>query len=152
MSSRIMREFLALGNNNQNNDKMEIDESEKKENFIENNQTSLSHHKSILIPFQKQNLQNNFSKKNIPINNQENIDIYYEYLRNTSEKQDKVKKELIVESNNTSYPFNNKIDKYFIREKYEQNLEKNKKQINQKKKNQNDNIKQKILTDYFIKV
>ena len=58
-----MSEFLALGNNNQNNDKMEIDESEKKENFIENNQTSLSHHKSILIPFQKQNLQNNFSKK-----------------------------------------------------------------------------------------
>jgi len=87
-----MREFLALGNNNQNNDKMEIDESEKKENFIENNQTSLSHHKSILIPFQKQNLQNNFSKKNIPNNNQENNDIYYDYLRNTSEKQDKVKK------------------------------------------------------------
>ena len=98
----------------------------KREKFIENKQTSISYQKSILIPFQKQNLQNNFSKKNIPINNQENTDIYYEYLRNTSEKQDKVKKELIVESNNTSYPFNNKIDKYFIREKYEQNLEKNK--------------------------
>ena len=153
MSSRIMREFLALGNNNQNNDKMEIDESEKKENFLENKQTSLSYQKSILIPFQKQNLQNNFSKKNIPINNQENNDIYYEYLRNTSEKQDKVKKELIVESNNTSSPFSNKIDKYFIREKYEQNLEKNKKLNNQRKKNSNnENIKQTNLMDFFTKV
>ena len=153
MSSRIMREFLALGNNNQNNDKMEIDESEKKENFLENKLTSLSYQKSILIPFQKQNLQNNFSKKNIPINNQENIDIYYEYLRNTSEKQDKVKKELIVESNNTSSPFTYKIDKYFIREKYEQNLEKNKKLNNQRKKNSNnENIKQTNLMDFFTKV
>ena len=153
MSSRIMREFLALGNNNQNNDKMEIDESEKKENFLENKLTSLSYQKSILIPFQKQNLQNNFSKKNIPINNQENNDIYYEYLRNTSEKQDKVKKELIVESNNTSSPFTYKIDKYFIREKYEQNLEKNKKLNNQRKKNSNnENIKQTNLMDFFTKV
>jgi hypothetical protein len=153
MSSRIMREFLALGNNNQNNDKMEIDVSEKKEKFLENNQTSLSHQKSILIPFKKQNLHNNFSKKSIPINNQENNDIYYEYLRNTSEKQDKVKKELIVESNNTSSPFSNKIDKYFIREKYEQNLEKNKKLNNQRKKNtNNENIKQKNLMDFFTKV
>ena len=90
-------------------------------------------------------------KKNTQ-NFQDNDDIYYNCLKDVSEKQDKVKKELIDELNNTSSPFTNKIDKYFIREKYEQNLEKNKKQINQKKKNQNDNIKQKILTDYFNKV
>ena len=151
MSSRIMREFLGLGNNNKNIDKMEIDEPKIKENFLENNETSFSHLKNISTPFIKQNIHNNLLKKNTQ-NIQDNDDIYYNCLKDVSEKQDKVKKELIDELNNTSSPFTNKIDKYFIREKYEQNLEKNKKQINQKKKNQNDNIKQKILTDYFIKV
>ena len=47
MSSRIMREFLGLGNNNKNNDKMEIDEPKIKENFLENNETSFSHLKNI---------------------------------------------------------------------------------------------------------
>ena len=144
-----MRDFLALGNNNKNNDKMEIEENERKENFLENNKTTFSHQKSILISYQKQNLQNNLLKKNI--SNQENNDIYYDYLRKVSDKQDKVKKEIIVESNNTSSPFTNKIDKYFIREKFEQNLEKNKKINNQKKKN-NDNIKQRNLMEFFNKV
>ena len=149
MSSRIMREFLGLGNNNQNNDKMEIDEYEKKENFLEKNPISFSHLNSIPIPLYKQNLQNNVLKQNTN-NIQEKNDIYYNYLKIASEKQDKIKKELINELNNTSSPFSDKIDKYLIKDKFEYNL--NKKQINQKKKNsQNDNIKQTILTDYFTK-
>ena len=149
MSSRIMREFLGLGNNNKNNDKMEIDEPKIKENFLENNETSFSHLKNISTPFIKQNIHNNLLKKNTQ-NIQDNDDIYYNCLKDVSEKQDKVKKELIDELNNTSSPFSDKIDKYLIKDKFEYNL--NKKQINQKKKNQNDNIKQKILTDYFNKV
>ena len=149
MSSRIMREFLGLGNNNKNNDKMEIDEYEKKENFLEKNPISFSHLNSIPIPLHKQNLQNNVLKQNTN-NIQEKNDIYYNYLKIASEKQDKIKKELINELNNTSSPFSDKIDKYLIKDKFEYNL--NKKQINQKKKNsQTDNIKQTILTDYFTK-
>ena len=47
MSSRIMREFLSLGNNNKNIDKMEIDEPKIMEKFLENTETSFSHLKNI---------------------------------------------------------------------------------------------------------